>query len=68
MAESAQGNTTIGFLDPKNPRTGIDFISRPLSTGPKSGGGRRKGAMSKLMVHHSQIYLHIAPWDHLRIA
>jgi len=53
MAESAQGSITIEFLDPKYPRTGIDFISRPLSTDPKSGGGRRKGAMSKLMAHHS---------------
>jgi len=61
MAESAQGNITTEFLDPKNPRTGIDIISRLLSTGPKSGGGRRKGAMSKLMAYHSQIYLHLAP-------
>jgi len=68
MAESAQGNVTTEFLDPKNPRKGIDFISRLLSMGPKSGGGRRKGSMSKLMAHHSQIYLHLALWDHLRIA
>jgi len=55
MAESAQGNITIEFLDPKNPRTGINVISRPLEIGPKSGGDRRKDGMSKLIVAEQSV-------------
>jgi len=38
MAESGQGNITIGFLDPKNPRISHYSVSIPLFTGLKSGG------------------------------
>ena len=38
MVESGQGSITIGFLDPKNPRSSLHFISIPSFTGPKSGG------------------------------
>jgi len=42
MAESGQGNITIGFLDPKHPRISLHFISIPPFTGPKSGGREGK--------------------------
>jgi len=62
MAESGQGNITIGFLDPKNHRISLHSISIPPFTGPKAVEEEERCNVQAMTSYHLLIYLQISSW------